>query len=69
MIILKAHFRSICVEFFCFLLKILFIYSEKERERESVYVQVGAEGERESQADSWLSMEPDMGLKLMTLRS
>jgi len=27
------------------------------------------EGERESQADSWLSMEPDAGLHLTTLIS
>ena len=41
-----------------------------ERERQHAQAGGGTEGEREkeSQADSRLSMEPDMGLHLMTLR-
>ena len=49
----------------------LFRERERERERErasSAPAGRGAEGEgeRESQADSLLSMEPDIGLELMT---
>ena len=53
------HFRTLS-DFLCF--KDLFIL-EKERVRRE------EEGERESQADSPLSMEPNIGLNLTTLRS
>ena len=51
---------------FCFVLKFLFIYS---RETESAYEGRKGKGEKESQADSILSMEPHVGLDLMMLRS
>ena len=41
----------------------------KEKESCVEGMGVGAEGERESQADSLLSMEPNTGLYLITLRS
>ena len=50
-----------------YILQILFIYSDRERaHREG---QSGGERERESQADSKLSAEPNVGLNLMTLKS
>ena len=45
--------------------KDLFNFFEREREQ----VRGGSEGERESQADSLLSVEPNIGLDPMTLRS
>ena len=52
--------------YFCFVFFFLW-----ERERESIWAGRGFEGEedRESQADSPLSMEPDTGFDLMSLRS
>jgi len=45
----------------------LFIFWERESAWEWVWE--GGEGERESQTDALLSMEPNVGLDLMTLRS
>ena len=60
-----------CVSSISFL-KILLIFLLRERERKSVRISRGGakgEGERESQADSELSVEPEAGLSLTTLRS
>ena len=51
-----------------FSFRFLFIL-EREWESKCVHVRRGAEEERESQADSTLSVEPDMGLQHVTLRS
>lgn len=51
---------------------ILFIYifvRERGREQASMAGKAEGEEERESQADSMLSTEPDLGLDLTTLRS
>ena len=51
------------------LLKILFIYFESQRDPVTMCIGVRAEGEKESQADSMQSVEPDAGLHLTILRS
>ena len=61
---------NLCI-FICIFLKIVLIYLCREREKESRGVGGGAEreGEREFQADSELSAEPNVGLDFTTLRS
>ena len=54
--------------FFTFFFKDLFIYLT-ERESSSVVGKGQRESGRQTQADSVLSMEPDVGLSLITLRS
>ena len=53
-----------------FLCLLYFRERERERERENAHVSGGwAEGERESQAGSRLSVEPEVGLDPTTLGS
>lgn len=52
--------------FFRFLF--IYLFHERERESEQVGERMEEEGEREIQADSTLSVEPEVGLNYKTLR-
>ena len=68
----KLHTTHTHIFFLPYFFFNVYLFTLRERERESTLVSKGGtegEGERESQAGSTLSTEPDMGLNLMTGRS